>query len=102
MNSSNKAWQRLVNAARVREETGAGGLAPPGFATRVVALAWSTEREAESLFERFSWRALGTACAVALVCVSLNYGVRTGTSTTPAEDELLRTDAVVAQLLGTS
>jgi len=102
MNSSNKAWERLVNAAQVRGGREEGGAAPSGFATRVVALAWSAQRESESLFERFSWRALGTACAVALVCVSLNVSTTATAGTTPGEEELLQTDAVVAQLLENS
>jgi len=47
------------------------------FATRVAALAMAQERAVVSLFERFSLRALGVACLLAVVCVAANYSLLT-------------------------
>lgn len=68
------SWLRLVAAARRRPPVEADLMVPPGFATRVVALAFASvgERPLLGLFERFSWRALGVAGGLAAASVLLN------------------------------
>jgi Spy/CpxP family protein refolding chaperone len=66
MNPSDEKWQRLTVAAR-RSTDDRDAAAPYGFATRVVAQAWTTERPAASLVECFAWRALGVACLFAVL-----------------------------------
>ena len=69
-------WTRLTAAAR-RAPDDRDTAAPYGFATRIAALAMAQERIAVSLFERFSLRALGVACLLALVSVAANYSAIT-------------------------
>jgi len=67
------AWQKLVAAAR-RAPDERATTAPYGFATRVAALALAAERRPfGSLFERFSWRALGVAALLAIGSVAADY-----------------------------
>ncbi len=65
-------WSRLATAARNAPDD-RDTAAPYGFATRVAALAIAQERAVVSLFERFSLRALGVACLLAMVSVAANY-----------------------------
>ncbi len=100
-NSPHTPWSRLTAAARTAAaRTAADGreaAAPYGFATRVAALAMAQERKVASLFERFAFRALGTACLLALLSAAVNYSVF---SPVPAfSDEELTEDDPVAVLL---
>jgi hypothetical protein len=92
-------WSRLTAVARSvpddRDTT-----APYGFATRVAALALAAERPVASLFERFSWRALGVACLLAFTSVAVNYSAVA--STLRDEDLATGGDEVVAELLDLS
>ncbi len=95
-NSPNTPWRRLTAAARTVAD-GREVTAPYGFATRVAALAMAQERKVASLFERFAFRALGTACLLALLSAAVNYSVF---SPAPAfSDEGLTEDDPVAVLL---
>jgi hypothetical protein len=88
-------WSRLTAAARrapdTRETT-----APYGFATRVAALAMAQERVAVSLLERFSLRALGVACLLALVSAAANYSAVANALT---DQDGLTTDDPVTELV---
>jgi hypothetical protein len=67
MNPSPDPWSRLVAAARRVPSAEQAEALPLGFATRVVALAWERpERALLGGLERFSWRALGLAGALAV------------------------------------
>jgi hypothetical protein len=67
-------WARLAAAAR-RAIGARDTAAPYGFAMRVVARAVGiAQPAAASLFARFSLRALGFACLLAIASVALNYG----------------------------
>ena len=90
-------WSRLTRAARTIPDD-RDTAAPYGFATRVAALALSAERATGSLFERFSLRALGIACALTMVTVAANYSV---VSNLFVNDDaaLLVTDDPVAELV---
>jgi len=67
-------WNRLVALARQAPVDVHGAIElPPGFATRVVALAFSpSERTVAGLFEPFAFRALSIASLVAIAAVALN------------------------------
>jgi len=65
-------WSRLTAAARQLPED-RDASAPYGFATRIAALAVASETRATSLLERFALRAVGVACALALLSVAVNY-----------------------------
>lgn len=66
------SWNRLTAAARLwRDDRDLS--APPGFATRVAALALSQESKVASLFEVFALRALGLACLLAIFSAAFNY-----------------------------
>lgn len=95
MNPRDQAWQRLVTAARNAPTEDRDASAPHCFATRVSALAMSADRSAASLFERFSWRALGVAGLLAAVCVIADYSVF---NNNPTDEELLPDDGAVAAL----
>jgi hypothetical protein len=88
MNPNDKAWSRLVEAAR-RAPDDRDLTAPYGFAARVVARAMSAERPALSLLGYFAPRALGVACVMAAVVVAVNYGsiVRLFQDKTPPSDD---------------
>ena len=94
-----RAWQRLVRAARQVPEEGPAS-APFGFATRVAALAMSRKDDMSLLLVRFSLRALGVACLLALLCVVLNYSSLTSGLTSSSEEALMDEDPVVLLLSG--
>lgn len=71
-------WARLAAAARRAAAAARDTAAPHGFAARLVAramgLAAAARPAAAPLFARFSLRALGFACLLAIASVALNYG----------------------------
>ena len=77
MNPHEKSWQRLVEAARKAPSTGDGS-APPGFSTRVAALAFDRSQQSPPLFGRMALRAAGVACLFALASIGLNYSAIAG------------------------
>jgi hypothetical protein len=77
MNDSEKAWQRLVAAARKAPRAGDES-APFGFSTRVAALAFEERRPGPSPFARLSLRAAWIACLLALAAVGANYSAIAG------------------------
>lgn len=83
MTSPDKAWQRLVAAAR-RAPAGASAAAPYGFATRVAARALAQPAPAGLSLERLAFRALGVACLTAVLGVAVHYTLLTNGS---AEEE---------------
>ena len=105
LNDPRHPWARLTASARqFQDERDAS--APYGFATRVTALAFSTELKVASLFDRLALRAFGVAALLALGSLAMNYSTITN-ATTPvptadtaiatASDELIlptTTDAV--------
>lgn len=99
MTPEDLAWQKLVTAARrVRDDRDEA--APYGFSTRVVAMAMAArETSMGSIFERFSWRALGLAGLLAITSVAANYAWVSGTAT---EEDLLSDETTVAALFDTS
>lgn len=88
-------WSRLAAAARQAPEARETA-APYGFSTRVAALAFAQERAPVSLLERFSLRALGVACLLAVVSAAVNYSAVANALT---EQEGLTTDDPVAELV---
>ena len=103
LNDPRHPWARLTAAARhVRDDRDTS--APYGFATRVAALAFASERTMASLFERFAFRAVGVASLLALFSVVLNYPDLATTSRPPMsaaveEVELVAVDDAVAIVL---
>jgi hypothetical protein len=103
LNDPRHPWTRLTAAARqVRDDRDTS--APYGFATRVAALAFGSERTMASLFERFAFRAVGVASLLALFSVVLNYPdlATTSSPAMPAaveEVELVAMDDAVAIVL---
>src|SRR5688572_1597428 len=93
MKPEDKAWQKLVSAAReVRDERDVS--APYGFATRVAAMAMADAQPAGSgvLLERFSWGALAVAALLGVGGVATNYA---STSVARADDEGLLDEVAV-------
>ncbi len=89
------AWSRLLAAARLAPPPDAA-VAPPGFATRVAALAFSRRPVSlATLCELFSWRALAAAALIALVSVAANLKPILN----PAEDTPLAISDPVAEVL---
>lgn len=74
MNPPDKAWQRLVAAAR-RAPAGATAAAPFGFATRVAAQALAQPAPAGLSLERLAYRALGVACLTAVLGVATHFAL---------------------------
>jgi hypothetical protein len=72
MSEYDKAWERLVAAARKAPGAGTES-APFGFSTRVAALAFETARPEPSAFARLALRAALVACLLALAAVGVNY-----------------------------
>lgn len=99
MKSQPTGWQQLVSAARrapdVRETA-----APYGFSTRVVALAFAAERKPSlaSVFDRFSWRALGIAALLAAASAGSTYASGIG----QAEDDTFFEDTMEMLVWGLS
>jgi hypothetical protein len=88
-------WSRLTAAARLAPQSG-DTKAPYGFATRVASLALAQERSLGSLLERFSLRALGVACLLAVVSAAANYSA---IANALSEQDVLATDDPVAELI---
>ena len=88
-------WSRLTAAARLAPEAGETQ-APYGFSTRIAALALAQERGIGSLLERFSLRALGVACLLAIVSAAANYSA---VASALSEQDVLATDDPVAELV---
>jgi hypothetical protein len=76
VNKYDKAWQRLVAAAR-QAPSAADEAAPFGFSTRVAALALDSGRQGPSIFGRLALRAAAVACLLAVVAVGVNYSAIT-------------------------
>jgi hypothetical protein len=85
LNDPRHPWARLTVAARQQQDE-RDASAPYGFATRVTALAFSSELKVASLFDRLALRAFGVAALLALGSVALNYNSIT-TATTPVSAE---------------
>ncbi len=98
MKPQDRAWQNLVAAAR-RATDDRDTAAPYGFATRVAALALAAPlRPMSSLFERFSWRALGLAGLLAMASIVANYSLSNG----GGEEDVLSDEGAVASLFASS
>ena len=73
---TDNGWERLAAAAR-RAPEARDEAAPPGFATRVAALAMSARRRPERLSDLFSvrvsLRVLGAAAALAIASAGAGY-----------------------------
>lgn len=88
-------WSRLTAAARHAPDARETA-APYGFATRVAALALAPARVGPSLLERFSLRALGVACLLAVVSAAANYSAIANALT---EQDGIVNDDPVAELV---
>jgi hypothetical protein len=99
MNPPEKAWQRLVAAAR-RAPADAPAVAPYGFATRVAAEALAQRAPAGLSLERLALRAFGVACLAAVLGVAANYSVFTNGS--GDEEGFFTTDDPAAIVLDVS
>lgn len=65
-------WQKLASRFRDDSPDQSEGIAPPGFATRIVALSGQqTDRSNRSLLSRFRNWSLATAGATALALIVL-------------------------------
>ena len=75
MNSPRSPWNRLVAAARLAPVDTRDVSAPPGFATRVTALAFAAggPPSVATMLARLSWRALGVAALLMLVSIAANF-----------------------------
>jgi hypothetical protein len=80
-----RSWNRLTALAR-RADAAPPEEAPPGFSTRVVALAFSgrSERVGASVWEWLAVRGLGVACLVMGLALAASWPM----ATNAAEDEL--------------
>lgn len=72
MKNPQDPWSQLAAAARRAAPDASDESAPYGLTTRVLA-AWRQQVQTEINWERFGWRALISAIAVAAICVMLNY-----------------------------
>ncbi len=72
MNRFDQDWQKLVALARQAPPTGDEPVLPPGFATRMAALAAATTPTPWGGLERFALRGFvaATACCAAAVAYS--------------------------------
>ena len=87
MNNLDQKWQRLAAAAR-RAPVPGDEAAPPGFATRVAALAMEAPPAGPWFgMERLALRGLLAACAVCAASVAFHYA--TGELAAEGEDEAL-------------
>jgi hypothetical protein len=77
MNPDEKAWQRLVAAARKAPPAGDES-APYGFSTRVAALAFERRGPSASVFARLSLRAAAVAGLLAVAAVAANFSAIMG------------------------
>jgi hypothetical protein len=98
----NDPWTRLTSAARGVSD-GRDTSPPPGFATRIAALALAQERRVHSLLDRFALHALGVASLLAMCSVALNYQAISGPGAPVVvqveEPELVAADDAVAIVL---
>ncbi|MEI6861324.1 MAG: hypothetical protein WCL04_03640 [Verrucomicrobiota bacterium] len=88
-------WPRLATVVRLAPPP-AQADAPPGFATRVVALAFAARPPITlaALCDVFSWRALAVAAIIAIVSVAANLNAVLG-----SDDDVLAVNDPVAEVL---
>jgi len=77
MKFDDKAWQRLVAAAR-RAPPAGDESAPYGFSTRVAALAFEQRPAGSALFARMALRAAAVAGLLAVAAVAANFSAIKG------------------------
>ena len=101
MKNTDKAWQRLISAARQvpqNQELGASY----GLATRIAATAFERNQPAMSLMERFSMKALVLSCLLAVLGIVGNYSVIAQATNVVSEDALFTVDDPAEIVLGAS
>jgi hypothetical protein len=98
LNDPKHPWTRLVTAARQAPDD-RDTTAPYGFATRVAALAASSDRKFGSVFERFALRAVGIAGLLAALSVAVNYAELSKATASSTDEEILPSDDPVALVL---
>jgi hypothetical protein len=90
MNRFDQHWQKLTALAR-QAPVDRSAIAPPGFATRIVARAAGlTPLSPWAAFERFALRGLMVAAACGLAAIAFNYYLLP----TENADDYAATDAV--------
>jgi hypothetical protein len=77
MKDNPQSLKKLIEAAR-RAPPAADEPAPFGFSTRVVAMAFDSDRPATSAFARLSLRAAAVAFLLAAIAVGVNYSAIVG------------------------
>ena len=101
MKRTDKAWQKLIQAARHvpddREVT-----APYGFATRITARAFEGQRPSSSLIERLSLRAFGFSCLLAVFGVIGNYSIIAQLSNAGSTESIFSFEDPASIVLGVS
>ncbi len=73
MNRPDQDWQKLVALARSAPADGDEPMLPPGFATRMAALAGRTPPAPWAGLERFALRGFVSAAACAAAAVAYSY-----------------------------
>jgi hypothetical protein len=99
MNSPEKSWQRLIEAAR-KAPQGGDEAAPFGFSTRVAALAFDQGRPESTAFARLSLRAAAVAGLLAVAAVAVNFtAIRGAFEDEPAASPVNAGDDPVAEVV---
>ena len=99
MNTPEKSWQRLLEAARKAPQSG-DEAAPFGFSTRVAALAFEPGRRESSAFARLSLRAAAVAGLLAVAAVAANFtAIRGAFEDDPALASANSSDDPVAEVV---
>ncbi len=85
MNRFDQDWQKLVALARQAPPTGDEPMLPPGFATRMAALAAATPATPWGGLERFALRGFVAATACCCAAVAYSYFETSAEVSTEAE-----------------
>jgi len=99
MKGNDEKWQRLIRAAHLVSDF-RDATAPMGFATRLAALSLSPRSSAISLVERFSLRALGVSCLLALLGAVGSYVAVPQASASAGDEVFFSVDDPVSVILG--
>lgn len=92
-------WTRLAATARHAPPEG-DVTAPSGFATRVVAHAFSARRSYDSMFERLAMRMMGVSCLVALFAVITYFSVVNPAESMSLTDTLFQLEDPASLIVG--
>jgi hypothetical protein len=99
MKHTDEIWSRLTNAAQHANDD-REIVMPTGFATRVVANAFSERGSEDSMLEKLAMRMMGVSCLIALFTVLTYFSVENTSEVASESDTLFYLEDPVVFFVG--